>query len=235
MTIRSLNNAFDSHRVGASRPARPAQFADGLEARLGGGLNPEVLTDMSHDTAHALLSKVHETSDHELVHRVLTIVDEEGIDIIAELWSRSPSNTLPGILWRLYTLRLWMCQQKQNLVHFWRLGEPTAGVASAITGINEYPTAQDITETADSILSGAFTGDFAVALERSYTFIMVVSFGIEYQVRLLERHAELSSQYDEQQRAHRMMTHLRETNQRLLMTAHAFHKGALLWTCGKLE
>ena len=57
MTIRSLNNAFDSHRVGASRPARPAQFADGLEARLGGGLNPEVLTDMSHDTAHAYCRK----------------------------------------------------------------------------------------------------------------------------------------------------------------------------------
>lgn len=235
MSIRSLNNAFDSHRTGASRPARPAQFTEGVEAQLGGGLDPEVLTDMSHDTAHALLSKVHETSDPELVHRVLSIVDEEGIDILAELWSRSPSNTLPGILWRLYALRLWMRQQKQNLARFWRLGEPTAGVASAIAGINEYPTAQDIAETADSILSGAFTGDFAVALERSYTFIMVVSLGIEYQVRLLERHAELSSQYAEQQRAHRLMTHLRETNQRLLTTAHAFHEGASLWTCGKLE
>ncbi|MBO5633744.1 MAG: thymidine phosphorylase [Aeriscardovia sp.] len=235
MSIRSLNNAFDSHRTGASRPARPAQFTEGVEAQLGGGLDPEVLTDMSHDTAHALLSKVHETSDPELVHRVLSIVDEEGIDILAELWSRSLSNTLPGILWRLYALRLWMRQQKQNLARFWRLGEPTAGAASAIAGINEYPTAQDIAETADSILSGAFTGDFAVALERSYTFIMVVSLGIEYQVRLLERHAELSSQYAEQQRAHRLMTHLRETNQRLLTTAHAFHEGALLWTCGKLE
>lgn len=63
---------------------------------------------MCHASAAALLDRVHHTQDAELVERVLTLVEREGVDVIAELWSHADPDSLPGILWRLYLLRTWM-------------------------------------------------------------------------------------------------------------------------------
>ena len=153
MAIRSLSQAYLPHRTGSSRPARPAQMSDSAQSRLSGGIDPQKINEMSHETANVLLDRVHHSQDPALVRRVLTIVDTEGIDIIAELWSESEPESLPGILWRLYTLRSWMRARKDDLPRFWTLGEPAEGAASAITGVSEFPTADDIMRTADSILS----------------------------------------------------------------------------------
>ncbi|PVV72163.1 hypothetical protein DD698_08520, partial [Bifidobacterium bifidum] len=164
--------------TGSPRPSRPGQIDPGLIEGIAGGADPSVVSEMSHASAAALLDRVHHSADPQVVERVLTLVDREGVDMIAELWSRSEPDSLPGIMWRLYTLRSWMRRDRDLISRLWRLGEPVATAASAIAGVDQAPTEADITHTADSILAGAFTGDFAVALERASAFVDVVAQGL---------------------------------------------------------
>lgn len=162
----------------SGRFARPAQLDPALMDHMSGGLDPQQLSDMSHATAASLLDRVHHTADPEVVRRTLNLVETEGVDLVAELWSHSDSDTLPGVLWRLYMLRTWMQRNRDALSRIWRVGEPAAGPASVVAGIDEAPTADDIADTADSILSGAFTGDFAMALDRAGVFCDVIARGL---------------------------------------------------------
>lgn len=233
MTIRSVDHAFSSHRTGGSRPARPAQLSDDALGLLSGGVDPQKVSEMSHSSAMALLHRVHAEQDPVLVRRVLTLVDTEGLDLLAALWAKSEPGSLPGVMWRLYLLRDWMRTNADVLPRFWGLGEPTEGAASAITGIEEYPTAQDITSTADSILSGAFTGDFAVALDRAAVFLDVVCRGMERQALRLQEQAQ--SKDARQQEYLRQIRHLRATAARLLETSRQFRGCADLWRQDKLD
>lgn len=150
---------------------------------IAGGADPAQINEMSHASAAALLDRVHHTQDAELVERVLTLVDREGVDVIAELWSSAEPDSLPGILWRLYLLRTWMRKNRESIARLWRAGEPVATTASAIAGVDQAPTEDDIAHIADSILAGAFTGDFAVALERAAAFTDVVALGLRIEAR----------------------------------------------------
>ena len=151
--------------TGSPRPARPGQLDQMMADNIAGGADPAEINEMCHASAAALLDRVHHTQDAELVERVLTLVDREGVDVIAELWSHADPDSLPGILWRV--------------------GEPVATTASAIAGVDQAPTEDDIARTADSILAGAFTGDFAVALERAAAFTDVVALGLRIEARKL--------------------------------------------------
>lgn len=150
---------------------------------MSGGLDPQQLSDMSHATAEALLDRVHHSADPDVVRRTLNLVETEGVDLVAELWSRSDADTLPGTLWRLYMLRTWMRRNDSTLSRIWRAGEPVDDVASAVAGIDEAPTADDIARTADSILSGAFTGDFAMALDRASAFCQIIAEALAEQAK----------------------------------------------------
>ena len=164
--------------TGSPRPARPGQLDQMMADNIAGGADPAEINEMCHASAAALLDRVHHTQDAELVERVLTLVDREGVDVIAELWSHADPDSLPGILWRLYLLRTWMRKNRESIARLWRVGEPVATTASAIAGVDQAPTEDDIARTADSILAGAFTGDFAVALERAAAFTDVVALGL---------------------------------------------------------
>lgn len=169
--------------TGSPRPARSGQLDQMMADNIAGGADPAQINEMSHASAAALLDRVHHTQDAELVERVLTLVDREGVDVIAELWSSAEPDSLPGILWRLYLLRTWMRKNRESIARLWRAGEPVATTASAIAGVDQAPTEDDIAHTADSILAGAFTGDFAVALERAAAFTDVVALGLRIEAR----------------------------------------------------
>ena len=171
--------------TGSPRPARPGQLDQMMADNIAGGADPAEINEMCHASAAALLDRVHHTQDAELVERVLTLVDREGVDVIAELWSHADPDSLPGILWRLYLLRTWMRKNRESIARLWRVGEPVATTASAIAGVDQAPTEDDIARTADSILAGAFTGDFAVALERAAAFTDVVALGLRIEARKL--------------------------------------------------
>src|SRR6188472_2369939 len=77
---------------------RPAELFD----RIFAAEDPAEVSRVAHSTAHALLARVRQDPDGEIVERLVAFTDINGIDDIAELWSRSPAKSLPGALWRLY-------------------------------------------------------------------------------------------------------------------------------------
>ena len=221
---------------------------------IAGGADPAEINEMCHASAAALLDRVHHTQDAELVERVLTLVDREGVDVIAELWSHADPDSLPGILWRLYLLRTWMRKNRESIARLWRVGEPVATTASAIAGVDQAPTENDIARTADSILAGAFTGDFAVALERAAAFTDVVALGLRIEARKLaslggSSEAGSSDVSDGsatsaaagsrpsavEKRARAKAAKLMHTAGNLFATAKDFRHGANLWRRGRLE
>lgn len=229
--------------TGSPRPSRPGQIDPGLIEGIAGGADPSVVSEMSHASAAALLDRVHHSADPQVVERVLTLVDREGVDMIAELWSRSEPDSLPGIMWRLYTLRSWMRRDRDLISRLWRLGEPVATAASAIAGVDQAPTEADIAHTADSILAGAFTGDFAVALERAAAFTDVVALGLRIEARNMIarlKAAEGSDSSDSgisamEKQVRTKSSRLMHTAGNLFVTAKDFRHGANLWRRGKLE
>lgn len=221
--------------AGGARPARPGQLSPAILDGLAGGANPELIRDLSHTSAAALLDRVHHTEDPAVVERVLTLVDHEGVDIIAELWSHTEPDSLPGVLWRLYMLRTWMRRQDTSIARLWRIGEPTVTAASAIAGVNQAPTEHDIAVTADSILTGAFTGDFAMALDRAAVFTDVIANGLRIQARRMVSSYDSDVASDEEKTARAKAARLMHTAGNLMSTAKVFRHGATLWRHGKLD
>lgn len=228
--------------TGSPRPARPGQLDQMMADNLAGGADPAQISEMCHASAAALLDRVRHTQDAELVDRVLTLVDHEGVDVIAELWSQAEPDSLPGMLWRLYLLRTWMRKNRDSIARLWRIGEPVATTASAIAGVDQAPTEDDIARTADSILAGAFTGDFAVALERAGAFTDVVALGLRIEARKLASRAgtpagDADAAYpsDVEKQARAKSARLLHTAGNLFVTAKDFRHGANLWRRGRLE
>ncbi len=227
-SIRSSRTGFVASGTGASRPSRPGQLDPAIADQLSGGMDPQQISEMSHVSAASLLDRVHHSADPAIVKRVLTLVDREGVDVVAELWSDSDPDSLPGILWRLYMLRSWMRRDADGISRLWRLGEPTDTAASAIAGVDQAPEADDIIRTADSILSGAFTGDFAIALERAGAFCDVIARGIKTTIRDAQSRQLDGQDAKEVDAAQRTVNSLNQT-------ARDFMRGASLWRRGRLE
>ena len=146
---------------------------------LGGGGDPAEVGGLAHDTAAALLHHVRAAQDTEMVDRVISFADIGGIDDLAELWAASPDNSLPGALWRLYLLRHTVREEPSAAAYRFQRGIAADGVAQAIAGSADAPSPDEVVALATTILRGAFTGDFAVALERAAAFSLVMATGCE--------------------------------------------------------
>ena len=213
--------------------------------QIAGGADPEQISELAHTTAASLLNRVHQTQDPEVVARVITLVDTEGVDLVAELWSHAEPDSLPGVLWRLYMLRTWMRRNRDSISRLWRVGEPVATAASAIAGVDQAPTEDDIARIADSILSGAFTGDFAVALERASAFCDVVCAGLRAEAHHRAEHMRMLSAgtdndsgnatQPEESRHRAIAARMMHNAASLQHTANDFRHGANLWRRNKLE
>lgn len=153
-------------------------LSDERAERIIGDVDPATRSDVAHMTAAAILSGGRAgAEDKELLQRLITLIDTEGVDIVAGMWADSPATTLPGILWRLYLLREWTKQESEQMsVHF-RLGAQHAEVHEAIAGLAHLPDPREVREGADAVLSGAFEGDFAVTLERASALCRVLATG----------------------------------------------------------
>jgi hypothetical protein len=159
------------------RPHRPAVRADLTalidEATGGSPANPG---EVAAATAAAVLGMARGDGgvDPEVL---LSLADRVGLDTLAELWRDSDPVSLPGALWALYLLRQWCHGNGEELARLWRLGEPVAAADAVVAGVGEYASAEDIARLADAVLTGAFRGDFAVALERAAAVFRVVASG----------------------------------------------------------
>ena len=123
-----------------------------------------------------LVQRGRAAEDPALVPRLVALVDEIGLSTLADLWAARPARSLPGALWRLYLLREWMTNDPTGAAREYAAGIRFTEPNHAVAGIDP-PGPQEVRRVADDILRGAFTGDFAVALERAAAFCSVVSSG----------------------------------------------------------
>lgn len=143
-----------------------------------GGADPAQISRIAHDTARALLYRVRGSGDPEIIARTVRYTVANGIDDIAELWSRSAARTLPGSLWRLYLLHAAVTRDPVGSSETYRRGAAVdRSIATIVAGAVEPTGPREVKQLAERILRGAFTGDFADALDRAAAFCAVMSLG----------------------------------------------------------
>lgn len=141
-----------------------------------GARDPAERIAAAHATAEALVGHGRSGGD-EVAARLVALADEWGIDEVAELWADRPPDTLPGALWRLYALRAGIRRDPRQLSRVFDAGRHRAPVLEAVAGVGDPPGPDELLRLADAVLTGAFTGDLAVAMERAGAFCRVVSTG----------------------------------------------------------
>jgi hypothetical protein len=154
------------------------QFTDAEFAAIQGGEDPAVVNRIAHETANALLHRVRQDPDPEIVERLVTYTDTHGIDALAELWARVGAHTLPGALWRIYLVRTLIHQNPEEIAFLFERGTRTIGTIDQAVAGAEAPTGPaEIVTLADQILRGLYTGDLAVALDRGAAFCRLAASG----------------------------------------------------------
>ncbi len=212
---------MDAHRPHPRRPAilRPEQ-ADAIP----GDVDPALLSEAAHTTAAAVVQRGRAGSeDPELVARLVALVDDEGLDTIATLWSQSPPDTLPGALWRLYVLREWVRRDPRTIAERFRLGVSRAEVAGAVAGVADSPGPEEVVELADAVLAGVYSADLAVTLDRAGAFLRVLATG-----------SALDADWIEDADAERA-AHVTRRASALLTTAEELEAAGDLWRAGRLD
>lgn len=206
----------------ASRFRRPAAlFASTAEA-IPGAPDPATSADLAHDSAQALLHGVYRSADPQVVQRVVSLVQEEGLGDLATLWSSSPATTLPGALWRLYVLHTWVQRNGEDVVRRYREGSRTVPGLRYLSGVAEPPDVDQVRRTMDDILRGAFTGDLSLALNRAGAVATLAAHGT----------AHLADREDVDEAAQaRLMTQA----ERLLSTGEALAAAGQQAEAGTLE
>jgi hypothetical protein len=163
--------------VDERRPRRPALLGKAALETFGGAPDPAAMAEAAHATATLLVESGRATTDEATRARLVSLVDEVGLDTIADLWAQRPARSLPGALWRLYVLREWVRRDAIAASHDFATGRAAAPVAHVIAGAAEPPTPEALRVLLDAVLHGVFAGDLAVALERAGAFCRVVVAG----------------------------------------------------------
>ncbi|HLS93428.1 MAG TPA: DNA-directed RNA polymerase subunit beta [Microbacterium sp.] len=146
--------------------------------RLFASEDPAEVSRAAHSTAATLLARVRHEEDPAVVERLISFTSSHGIDDIAQLWSRSPATSLPGALWRLYLVQLAIHDDPQTASLLYERGRaelPTSD--QVVAGAPTPASPQELVALIDTILRGAFTGDFAIALDRAAAFCRVEASG----------------------------------------------------------
>lgn len=188
-----------------------------------GDIDPADRGLIAHETALALVSQARASQDPELTARLVRLVDEEGIETVAMMWSKAGAHTLPGALWRIYMLREWVKYDAESVARTYHHGVHAAAVRAAIAGVEDPPGPSEVKALADNVLSGVFSGDLAVALERAGAFCRVVATGAAYEAESDDGHQD--------RRAHQ--TALRAAQ--LLRTGEDLERCAAMWREDRLD
>jgi len=158
---------------------RPAMLAQGVAEDLPGGVDPALTSDLAHSSAEALVARARYQApdDPDLVKRLIGLVETEGVEAVAMLWAQAPAESLPGALWRVYMLREWVRRDPEVVADRYRQGMARQEVADAVAGAAHPPGPAEMRELANAVLSGVFTGELDVALDRAAAFARIVATG----------------------------------------------------------
>jgi hypothetical protein len=203
---------------------KPALFAGHEFSAFQGGNDPAELNALAHESARALLARVRENASIEMLDRVVSFTDENGIDDLAELWANASPHSLPGSLWRLYLVRALIRAEAAQMSILFSHGLEVINSADPVIAGAPTPAGPDeMLDIADIILRGAFEGDYGDALNRAASFARVLSAGC----------AELADHSDaaHPERASQLTTQAA----RLATTAMEFNLCAKLWRDGSLD
>lgn len=202
---------------------RPAMLDMDEAELIEGDIDPLDRALVAHESAAALVNQARASRDPELVARLVRLVEEEGIDTVAMMWSKAEPHTLPGALWRIYMLREWVRLSPDQVARSYHEGVAAAQVRHAIAGVEDPPGPEEVKRLADQILSGVFSGDLALALFRAGAFCRVVATGAAFEAQTDEGHADA--------RAHKATLRAAQ----LLRTGEELERCAGLWKDGELE
>lgn len=208
---------------GAPRHHKPKPFAPIDFEPFAGGADPARVSEAAHLAAQALVKRGRDSDDPKVTKRLVKLADEQGLDAIAEMWAESPARSLPGALWRLYALRAATMQNSERISVYFKAGRDTAQVSHVVAGAAEPPGADEMKQMADAILSGAFDGDFDVALERSAAFCRVVALG----------QATIADSAEHANESH--ASKLTRSSHQLVKTAEDLEHAANAWRLGELD
>lgn len=160
------------------RPRRPLHFGpDAMEAHGGTLPDPAETAAAAHAAAQTVVQAGRGGASPETTARLVRLVEDVGIDTLAQLWADRPARSLPGALWRVYVLRAWIQRGPEVAAREYAAGMAVAQVNHAIAGVVDPPGADEVRDLSDRILGGIFDGDLAVALERAAAFCRVVATG----------------------------------------------------------
>lgn len=160
------------------RPRRPTLLsAAALEVAQGGSGDPALREEAAHSTARLLVVGARTSEDAAVAERLVRLAEDHGLETLAELWSDSPPESLPGVLWRLYILRQWVHADPSGAARQFAAGRRRAPVHEAVAGVEDPPGPDEVRQMVDRVLSGVARGDLAVTLERAAAFARVVAVG----------------------------------------------------------
>ncbi|MCW2746896.1 MAG: hypothetical protein JWP10_38, partial [Nocardioidaceae bacterium] len=118
---------------------RPSLPGADLFAAQPGGEDPAEQAAAGQRIARLLVRGARTHDDQELVDRVLHLADEHGLDLVAEMWSAAPAESLAGALWRLYALRTWVHRQPDQAAREFAAGRMFSAVHEVLAGVADPP------------------------------------------------------------------------------------------------
>lgn len=156
---------------------RPALLGPAALDTFDGGTDPAAIAEAAHATAAAIVEAGRRSDDPEVTARLVRLVDDHGLDTIADLWSGRPPRSLPGALWRLYVVREWVRRDPVGAAADYAAGYTVAQVPHVVAGVAQPPGPDEVRALADAVLTGVYSGELDVALERAAAFCRVVAAG----------------------------------------------------------
>lgn len=167
------NLALVSQRRAHHRPSLPGGRAFD---ELAGGPDPVEVAEAAERCAEALVRRSG-PDDQAVVQRLVHLADTEGLETLAELWAKTPADTIGGSLWRLYLLRALVHNSPERAAAEFAAGRSRAGAAEVVAGVVDPPGPDEVRRLVDEILTGVATADFADALFRAAAFAHVLAIG----------------------------------------------------------
>ena len=156
------------------RPALPgAAHFQGLPADD----DPALRSEAADRCATLLVRGARDRADEQVVARVVTLAETEGLETLADLWAGAPADSLAGCLWRLYLLRTWVYADPAAAAAEFDTGRRHSPVHEVVAGVVDPPGPDEVRLLVDQVLRGVAQGDFADTLYRAAAFARVVSAG----------------------------------------------------------
>ncbi len=159
------------------RHHRPLLPGRGRFEALRSDRDPTARSEAADRAATLLVRGAHGTADQDVVARVVSLAETEGLDTLAELWSGAPPDSLAGCLWRLYLLRAWVYADPSAAAREFDAGRRLTPVHEVVAGVVQPPGPAEVRELTSQVLRGVVQGDFADTLYRAAAFARVVAAG----------------------------------------------------------